>query len=47
MNRPSRLAVAAALLLALGQGADLSIVPALPNVFTAGDMATGDEEDNS
>jgi ferredoxin len=31
-----------ALLLALGQSADLSIVPALPNVFTAGDMATGD-----
>jgi 2-oxoacid:acceptor oxidoreductase gamma subunit (pyruvate/2-ketoisovalerate family) len=31
-----------ALLLALGQAADLSIVPALPNVFTAGDMATGD-----
>jgi NADPH-dependent glutamate synthase beta subunit-like oxidoreductase/NAD-dependent dihydropyrimidine dehydrogenase PreA subunit len=31
-----------ALLLALGQSADLSIVPGLPNVFTAGDMATGD-----
>jgi len=31
-----------ALLLALGQSADLSIVPGLPNVFTAGDMVTGD-----
>ncbi len=31
-----------ALLLALGQSADLSVVPGLPNVFTAGDMATGD-----
>jgi ferredoxin len=31
-----------ALLLALGQSADLSIVPGLPNVFTAGDMATGE-----
>jgi 2-oxoacid:acceptor oxidoreductase gamma subunit (pyruvate/2-ketoisovalerate family) len=31
-----------ALLLALGQSADLSILPSLSNVFAAGDMATGD-----
>jgi NADPH-dependent glutamate synthase beta subunit-like oxidoreductase/ferredoxin len=31
-----------AILLALGQSADRSIVPDLPNVFLAGDMATGD-----
>ncbi|HET8733886.1 MAG TPA: FAD-dependent oxidoreductase, partial [Anaeromyxobacteraceae bacterium] len=31
-----------ALLLALGQSADRSVVPDLPNVWTAGDMATGD-----
>jgi NADPH-dependent glutamate synthase beta subunit-like oxidoreductase/ferredoxin len=30
------------LLLALGQSADHSVVPSLPNVVTAGDMATGD-----